>query len=177
MSVVVVSVAVLAVLVLVDLALTGAVIRRLRLLEKGVEPDIGGPEIGAEAPRFSTTTEDGRAFDRTDLNAPTVIGFFSTDCGVCTTEVTRFAEFTASRTDDDLRVVAVVQAGFKPSEPMIDALRPVPVVVVEKAGDPGVYAAFDVLATPSYYVLDGTGSVLAKGLTLDSVGKSHPAVA
>jgi cytochrome oxidase Cu insertion factor (SCO1/SenC/PrrC family) len=170
MAILSVIVAVLTALVLVDLVLSAAIIRRLReteatLIDLRTPPDTGLP-VGATIPDFSTG-DDG--LSRDDLaGGPALVAFFSTGCSHCPAQAARLASRADELTGDGTRVVSVLTV----SEGRADNLSP----VLEKTGtlvtesDPGyLTAVFGETATPSFLLFDADGRLTRRGHELSDV--------
>ena len=87
MIAVVCGLAILGIIEIFHLAVTTALVRRIRALQTGtaVAPGVGGPAVGERGPKPASlpgVPED------TDI----LVGFFSSGCPACRTEAPRFAE-------------------------------------------------------------------------------------
>jgi thiol-disulfide isomerase/thioredoxin len=156
----------------VNLLLTFGVVRRLRehaeLLAGTPRPvDNDSPvPVGSVVGEFSVTTADGEVVTRDSLDGGTVVGFFSPGCGPCEELLPRFVEYAAS---EAVRVVAVVAAPDMQAGEMAAQLAPVARVVVEGAFGGPVSTAFGVRGYPALCVVDGDGTVIAGGSTMDAL--------
>lgn len=155
MELVVVALVVLGLLLIANLLLTGAMVRRLAAHERklaALGPVFAGPgglAAGATVPSFSAVTVDGRTVDAGFLgDKPGVIGFFSTTCPGCLEQAPEFAAAVASGTSG----FAVV-SGEGGSE-LLSALESVPVVREPDSGGP-IGSGFEVDTFPSFYVVEG----------------------
>ncbi|MGI5237911.1 TlpA family protein disulfide reductase [Dactylosporangium sp. CA-139066] len=157
MPMLVAAVVVLTVLVVLDLVLTTAVIRRLRTYEDsrsaaGAPPETIRIAVGAEVPEFADA--DGRR---------TLVGFFSTTCKPCVTEAAELVRREGRLTAAGIAVVPVLtQHGEEDPNGLRTVLAAVGTVVTEAPGGP-VSTAFGTRATPSYVLVDPDGRVAAKG--------------
>jgi hypothetical protein len=159
------AVIVLTVLVVIDLALTTAVIRRLRVFEANAaaaRPDVIEIAIGAEVPDFRAAELD-RA---TLLGRRTLLGFYSTTCAPCVAEAPELVRRGPRLAGDGITVVPVlmVPPGTDPGA-LAGVLAGAGPVITEPPGGP-VATAFGAQATPSYVLVDPDGRVAAKG-TID----------
>jgi hypothetical protein len=152
---------VLTFVVILNIALTFALLRRvaghdarLAALEKGA-PTMA--EIGERIEDFATTTTDGQQFGRDDLATGTVIGFFDPDCEVCQSHVAGFVA-AAATLGDRVRTLAVIREAEE-AQLMADAFGPGIRTVIERRRGP-VARAFHVMATPSFCTV-GPGQVIA----------------
>jgi thiol-disulfide isomerase/thioredoxin len=152
---VVVALVVLGLLVVANLLLTGAVVRRLAAHERkfaALGPAYatpGGLAAGSKVPSFTAETVDGRTVDAGFLgDKPGVIGFFSTSCPGCLEQAPDFAAAVASGTPG----FAVV-AGEGGAE-LMSALESVPVVREPDSGGP-IGTGFGIDTFPSFFVVEG----------------------
>ncbi|MDI5982177.1 TlpA family protein disulfide reductase [Amycolatopsis magusensis] len=166
MSLLVAAVALLGVLVLLDLLLTFAVIRRLRTHADLIGEALGSPrtparvmlEAGQKVGEFSARTT---ADEQVSLAGLTLVGFFSAHCGTCAEKLPAFLARAA--TLGRARTLAVVQHGEKePTADLVAELSDAALVVVEPEDGP-LGRAFDVQAVPAMCLLDAEGRVLASG--------------
>jgi len=179
MTVLYLTVTVLALLVVVNLLLTAAMIRRLRDLEQRQADAAAGPPgglaLGTPLPVDALTE---RA-DRTGLTAaeltggPVLFGFFSTTCRYCPEEADRLAARAARLTAGGIRVISVVstlddKAGAPELSRVLDGAGR---VIVE--AEPGaLLPLFEVVGTPSYLYFDGSGTLAGKGVSVDDAVRS-----
>ncbi|GAA0944900.1 hypothetical protein [Pseudonocardia zijingensis] len=155
MELVVVALVVLGVLVVANLLLTGAMVRRLAAHERKfatLGPVFAGPgglPAGAKVPAFTGETVDGRTVDEGFLgDKPGVIGFFSTTCPGCLEQAPDFAAAVASGTSG----FAVVSGDG--GDELLRMLESVPVVREPDSGGP-IASAFEVDTFPSFFVVEG----------------------
>lgn len=166
MAVLVAAVIVLGGLVLVNLLLTGAVIRKLRRLDKetslarAVPP---GLAVGAEVPAFSALTIADTKVGRDDFAGErTLVGFFSTDCRHCLPKAPVFAAAARDAEAEGVRTLAVVVAGHEEPANLLAALTDEVSVVLES--EHGAMAdAFAVSAFPSFFLVGPDATVDATG--------------
>ncbi|MFC4014994.1 TlpA family protein disulfide reductase [Nonomuraea purpurea] len=148
---------------LLNLALTLAVIRRLRSHEEliagagngrpALEPVLLA--VGQAPAEFTATDVDGEKLSRSDLGAG-LVGFFSTTCPACAQRLPFFTGL-AERHDN---VVAVVVGEPGETAEMITTLRRVARVFTERHGG-SLTTAFDVRGYPATCRIDDAGTVLA----------------
>jgi thioredoxin-related protein len=163
------AVIVLTVLVLIDLLLSAAIIRRLRETEAqlaDVMPSTQpGLKTGTPMPDFSS--KDG-SFTRADvLDTPVLIGFFSTGCRYCPTQAEQLAHRSSEIARRGIRVVNVLTVL---DEDVPDDITPVlekSGTVVTEQGPGGLMATFSVSGTPTFLLFDSHGTLLGTGHTLD----------
>jgi hypothetical protein len=152
---------VLTLVVILNIALTFALLRRvaghdarIATLEKGA-PTMA--DIGERIEDFTTTTTAGEPLGRDDLVAGTLIGFFDPDCEVCQSHVSGFVA-AAEAVGDRTRTLVIVRERDE-ADLMVDAFGPGVRTVVERRRGP-VAQAFHVMATPSFCTV-GPGQVIA----------------
>jgi peroxiredoxin len=164
--IVVAAIVILTVLVLVNLLLTGAIIRRLRTYEgvRTAEPAHPGLPAGAEVPSFTSHTVDGVEVTPASLaENTTLVGFFSTDCSACVTAVPAFLEAARDRSAAGLAVLAVVLAGRRSPAELLAALGEDQRVVLEDDQGPLV-RAFSAGPTPWFFLVGRDGRIVANAL-------------
>ncbi|GAA0445634.1 hypothetical protein Aca07nite_03480 [Actinoplanes capillaceus] len=165
-----VAVAVLTALVLLDLILTGAVIRRLRETEKRLieitTPPDTGMRPGDPMPEF--TSPDG-GLSRADLaGTQALIGFFSAGCHHCPAQADRLA----ARADDlaamGITVVSVLTVTAGDTDELSPRLEKAGRLIVE-TGTSDMMNAFQAEATPTFLLFDDAGVLLNREHGLDDV--------
>jgi len=152
---------VLTLVVVLNIALTFALLRRvaghdarLTMVEKGA-PTMA--DVGERIDEFVTTTTAGEPLGRDDLLPGTLVGFFDPDCEVCQSHVAGFTA-AAGAIGDRSRTLAVVREREE-SQLMADAFGPQVRTVIERRRGP-VARAFHVMATPSFCTV-GPGQIIA----------------
>ncbi|MEU8199254.1 redoxin family protein [Microbispora amethystogenes] len=166
MAVLAAAVILLGGLVLVNLLLTGAVIRKLRKIAKETSagrPESAGLAVGAEVPAFSARTVADTKVGADDLaGAPTLVGFFSTDCRHCLPKAPVFAATAREAEAAGVRTLAVIVAGQEEPADLLAALADDVRVVVESEGG-AMTGAFEVAAFPSFFLVGPDATVTATG--------------
>ncbi|MEV0623445.1 TlpA disulfide reductase family protein [Nonomuraea sp. NPDC050404] len=165
MQFVVAALVLVAFVALLNLALTLAVIRRLRAQEearRGERPALKPLMVGlGERPEdFTAADVDGEKLSRADLG-PGLVGFFSTTCPACAQRLPKFTELAAR----DAGTIAIVVGEPGETAEMIDELRPVARVFTERHGDT-LTTAFAVGGYPATCRLDPEGAVVAHNVEL-----------
>jgi hypothetical protein len=157
-----VAVAALAVVVIVDLVLSTAVVRRLRELEERIgdatAPPPSGPAVGTAMPQF--VTADGTLSQADLIGGDVLVGFFATGCRFCPAQ----AEQLAGRTGElaGVRVVSVITEQGESDAELETSLRAAGRMITEEA--PGVtMRAFGVSATPTFLLYGDDGLLTARG--------------
>jgi hypothetical protein len=165
-----VAVAVLASLVLVDLVLTAAVIRRLRDTERQLgeitTPPDTGMALGDPMPGF--TAPDGGITRSGLAGGPALVGVFSAGCRHCPAQAQRLAERAGQLSGRDITVLSVLGLSDGDADELSPLLRKAGHVVVEKGGGE-LAGTFQVEATPTFLLFDEAGVLVAKGHDLDEV--------
>jgi hypothetical protein len=174
----IIAVAVLAALTLLNLALTLGVVRRLRehteLLARANSPGESFFEqmilaTGATIGDFAARTTDGAAIERDDLDARTLVGFFSPHCGGCRDRATAFAE-TAQRLRGGRRsaLAVIAAADLEEASDFVRRLDATSQIIVEPDGGP-VQSAFKVTGFPAFCVVGEDAVAMASGFELDGL--------
>ncbi|MBE1591596.1 TlpA family protein disulfide reductase [Nonomuraea angiospora] len=155
------AVVVVGLLCLVDLVLTLAVIRRLRVhtLRLAELAPAGAPMVqpGTTLGEFSATALSGETVSRAFFSGPSVVAVFSTECASCHERLPEFASYLADTRPQ--RVLAVVAGDPDAARSFTGELTSA-TVVVEPMGGP-VGRALRVSRFPSFYLVDGDGVVVA----------------
>ena len=165
-----VAVAVLASLVLVDLVLTAAVIRRLRDTEARLDeittPPDTGMALGDPMPEF--TAPDGGVSRAGLAGGLSLVGVFSAGCRHCPAQARRLAESSDRLLGRGITVVSVLGLSDGDADELSPVLRKAGNVIVEKGGGE-LAGTFRVEATPTFLLFDEAGVLVAKGHDLDEV--------
>jgi thiol-disulfide isomerase/thioredoxin len=160
MIAVVCGLVILGVIEIFHLAVTTALVRRIRALQTGTvaEPNIGGPAVGDRGPK--PTSLPGVP-EGTDI----LVGFFSSGCPACRTEAPHFAGSVPALGKAGIRPLAVLNGAAGPDRDSLAAtLASVGVPVLDEAARQA-FRAFAINATPAFYLLRADGTVAGKGLT------------
>ena len=177
MAVLVAAVILLGALVLLNLLLTAAIIRKLRALPPGPPgaghaADSAAPThlpVGAEVPAFIAVTDDGTKITSAAFpGRRTLVAFFTSDCGVCVTKVPGFGQAArdlaaAGAADGTAQAVAVVSVERRDPAPLLSALAELgdDVAVIVEEGRGPVAAAFEVGTYPWVFLVGPDGRVAA----------------
>ncbi|SEL43193.1 TlpA disulfide reductase family protein [Nonomuraea pusilla] len=156
------AVIVLGLLCLVNLVLTLAVIRRLRvhtlrLAELGPATRAPLVQPGTRLGDFSATAVEGETVSRAFFSGPSVVAVFSTECASCHERLPEFTSYLAETRPE--RVLAVVTGDPGEAGRFTRELTAA-TVVLEPMGGP-VSRALQVSQFPSFYLVDGDGVVVA----------------
>jgi hypothetical protein len=153
------AVLVLTALVLLDLALTLAVIRRLR---EQAEQRTAAPVdpyvqqlVGREVPEASAVATDGTEVTAELLRATSFVAFVATGCGTCHDELPQLRSHLEQRRSAGAQALVVVDGDG--DDELVTALQDVVPVVVESygEGDRSLIGGFEVSGFPTYLELEG----------------------
>lgn len=149
-------IAVLALLVVVDLALTLAVIRRLRQHMPGshqADPPFS-KMVGRPVPDFTTTATDGSEVTAEALRTGRAfVAFLAVGCGGCHDQLPQLREHVAKLRDAGEHVLVVVNGSDAGASEFVDAFGHDAHIVVEN-DDASLNAAFGIDGYPTYLVVD-----------------------
>ncbi len=173
---------------LLNLVLTTAIIRRMRVYEEeqsrlSGSPDpipyhlLGGLLPGASLPSFAGTAADGREVTDGDLRGRrAVVAFLSTDCPGCLQQAPQLAAVETEILGADGVSVAVVVEGNQPADALTAALGPT-VLVYEPGDNSGpLTQAFEVKRFPTFFILDAAGTVVGRELRAAATAAQAPPV-
>lgn len=165
-----IAVAVLAALVLVDLVLTGAIVRRLRETEaKLIEmttPPASGLSLGAAMPEFASP--DGQVSSADLAGGPVLIGFFSAGCRHCPAQAEALADRAEQIRARGVRVVSFLSVGEDASDELAPLLRKAGLLVT--GGDQNaLMTTFEVQGTPAFLSFGADGRLAMRGHELTEV--------
>ncbi|MFF4263491.1 TlpA family protein disulfide reductase [Streptomyces virginiae] len=150
---------------LLNLALSLAIVRRLRRQEeqrRAVDPHApSGPEVGTKLPMFSAPAIGGEVFASESLaGGAAALSFITTSCGACDEFVEDMPEFAARTGLDDSRIVVVIAGEQGKARQMADRLDGLATVVFEEApGD--ISSLYSITATPTTVIADADQYVTA----------------
>lgn len=169
-----IAVALLAALVLVDLVLSAAVIRRLRETEaKLIEmttPSASGLPVGAAMPEF--VSPDGQVSSADLAGSPALIGFFSAGCRHCPAQAEALADRAAEIGGAGVRVVSFLTVGDGAADELAPMLSKAGLLVTE--GDTSAaMTTFQVQGTPAFVMFGADGRLVARGHELSEVFSSQ----
>jgi AhpC/TSA family len=164
------AVAALAALVLIDLVLSAAIIRRLRGTEERIDeltaPPVSGLMVGENMPEF--VTPDG-GLTRADLaGEQALIAFFATGCRHCPGQARQLADRAPRLAGAGIRVLSVVTVAPGDVDELTATLHEAGRVVTE-TGSATMMGAFHEQATPSFLLFGVAGHLLARGHDLDAL--------
>jgi peroxiredoxin len=163
MAFIVAAIVVLAILLLLNLLITFAILRRLRNHEERLGAGSAhtgerGALIGSRLPEFTATSTSGERVDSAEIVGPDrLVGFFSASCKACLEQATHFANHP-----DPGRVALVVMdsADDATQAAIVAALDGAPTVITDSVSGT-VATALGVTGFPQLLVLDAGGTVVA----------------
>lgn len=163
------AVIVLTVLVLVNLLVSAAIIRRLRETEAALAEALPstqpGLRTGTPMPEFASM--DG-TFSKADVaGTPALFGFFSTGCRYCPAQAEQLAHRAAEIAELGIRVVNIVSVINDDVPDDITTLLEKSGPVVTEHGPGGLMATFSVSGTPTFLLFDRVGTLLGKGHSVE----------
>jgi thiol-disulfide isomerase/thioredoxin len=165
------AVVVLAAIVVLNLALTLAVIRRLRVMSAASADPVtsgpGGPAVGTIAPAFTARGPHGSVVNGPALDArTTLLGFFTTSCDACAEVAPTFARHARELGRGGATALAVIEVvGADDPTEMIRMLGSDATVVTEIGPGP-VLGEFQPRGTPSFYLIDRDGTVMSSSYSV-----------
>ncbi|MEU4550605.1 thiol-disulfide isomerase/thioredoxin [Micromonospora violae] len=164
------AVAILAALVLADLALSAAVIRRLRETEAKLidmtSPPASGLPIGSPIPHF--VSPDGQVSNADLAGSPVLFGFFSAGCRHCPAQAEALADRSQEIASTDVRVLSFLSVGEDAADELGPTLQKAGLLVIDDSPS-AVMAAFQVQGTPSFVLFGADGRLAARGHDLSEV--------
>ncbi len=160
------AVVLLAVLGMLNLLLTLAIVRRMRTMNPVPQPPEPLSE-GSTIRPFTATTIDGRTISERDLRGgQALVGYFSPGCPPCEAALPRFVTYAAGL--DRERVLAVIVDGTGAAGNEALALEAVARVVVASEHAP-VVEALSAYGYPAVFLLDEDGRVVSADTTVDGL--------
>lgn len=167
------AVVILAILGMLNLLLTLAIVRRMRT---GSEPSVDSarrpPEplpAGSPIGRFTAATTDGANVSERDLRGgQALVGYFSPGCPPCQAELPRFVTYAAGLDRERVLAVIVDGTGSDAAGDEAGVLAAVARVVVASGGDT-VVDALSAHGYPAVFLLDEDGRVVAADATVDGL--------
>lgn len=153
-----------------NLILTTAVVRRMRVYEqqpsgRPASDVLGGLPEGAALPTFTGAVAGGGAVTDGDLRGlPAVVAFLSTDCPSCLEHAPEFAVAARATIKRGGRAVAVIIEGAEPVDALTAAAGPATAVYepVDRTGP--MTRAFAVKTFPTFFIVDEAGVITSREL-------------
>jgi thiol-disulfide isomerase/thioredoxin len=165
-----VVVVVLAVLVVIDLAMTSAVVRRLRDGAADAPVPRLGVQPGDRVPDFVPVATSSGPLGPTDLaTGEWMIAFLSATCPHCRTQLPRFVQAAAD--GGAARFVAVIEGDPDRARDLRDAVEGVALLAQSRTSGEGLIAAFGIEGFPTFVALSD-GEVAAASFTSGDIVSS-----
>jgi thiol-disulfide isomerase/thioredoxin len=162
------AVVLLAVLGMLNLLLTLAIVRRMRTANPVQQP----PEplsMGTAIRPFTAATIDGRTVSEYDLRGgQALVGYFSPGCPPCEAALPRFVTYAAALDRERVLAVIVDGTGTDAFPDEVAALEAVARVVVASERAP-VVDALSAYGYPAVFLLDEDGRVVAEDTTVEGL--------
>lgn len=167
-TVLIVSSVLLWLIVLCNILLTLALIRRVNANNANQQvPDVGGLAQESEAPDFHAEMLTGQQVDLatyTHSEQSTLLLFISTHCDPCHKVLTMLKELGPGAFPPGVRPVVVSGDEHEPSEALVEELQlPWPVLIAPRATN-SFFTDYNISATPSYCLFDAEGKVQSSGI-------------
>ncbi|MEU8607222.1 TlpA disulfide reductase family protein [Actinoplanes sp. NPDC048791] len=164
-----------------NLLLVLGVVKRLRehsaLLAGGAGAHAGDLDLmpaGERVGAYRATAVDGAPVTRDDTAGEQLVAFVKPGCAPCEEHMPTFIELAGKVTGGREQVLAVVVGTDEEAAPLLDRLSPVARVVIELPDGP-LCRAFQVHGYPSYFLLDGSGTVLGAAYRPGQLPVTQPA--
>ena len=175
MAVLTAAVVLLALLCLLNLAVSAAVIRRLRDAAGSVPVGVAhtpapaqGLVVGERPAPFSVVATNGTTVDRDALHGPTLVAAFATSCPDCARHAPELLDRAARCSDAGIdRLSLLVDTGPDRTGLAETLGRAGNLVTGDQAA--ALMRLLRIPSTPAYLLLDADGSVLATGGELDAL--------
>jgi peroxiredoxin len=152
---------------LINLALTLAVIRRVQrhgeqlAKRPGTRPRALEVPVGSQAPDFAVPTAAGGIRSLSDLTgAPSLIAFLSAGCLPCRRQLPEFKEYARTIPGGATQVLAVICSNQRTAGDLAEELEGTATIAVEPLRG-AMQTAFSVSGYPTFYLLDASGLVQA----------------
>jgi len=159
---------------LLNLALSAAIIRRLRDQQASSTAAQGLLPPGETVAQFDSHTLDGRQVALDDITPGMVVAFFSPTCGACEKALPGFLSEMASDPGMPMKALAVVVGAADQADHLISQLAEVARVVPPGESGP-VVQAFAVSGYPSFFLIGDNGVVERSGHSLSTVAPAFTA--
>jgi len=172
----------LGLLIVLNLVLTAAVIRKLRHHDELLR-DFDGSSVPSVLPRvaagdlvpdFTTTATDGQLTQADLLTAPTLIAFAAPGCGGCEAARPQLIELLDARRQRGEEGIVVIADDEGDGGTLVGEFSAHARVVVEHPGDGAIHQALGVAMYPNYVLVDADGRVAKVGGDLAEVAVAVP---
>jgi len=153
------------VVVLLHLAVTLALVRRVNHLNRLLARDVSGPEPGRAAPDFEAPDTEGVPVELADfLGRPLALVFASPHCEGCLDLPAFLAHLAADPETAAVEPVLVSLGSEEETRELLgDVAEPPRTLVAPRATNP-FHDRYGIRGTPSYCLIDHSGKVASSGL-------------
>lgn len=175
MMVLTTAVVVLGILCVLNLAVSAAVIRRLRHLPgRDTPPPTGGLPPGSAVPEFALRSEHGDPLDLESLRGRhTLIAFLSTTCSTCVAQAPGLAARRTELTDAGTDVITVLLNNGPDARGLRTLLSSAGTLLTD-ADALSLTQAFRIEATPTYCLIGPDATVTASFADLADLPRALP---
>lgn len=169
------AVVVLGILCVLNLAVSAALIRRLRDLPgRDTPPAPGGLPAGSAVPEFALRSENGDPLDLASLRGRhTLIAFLSTTCPACAVQAPGFAAIGSELADAGTDVITVLLSNG-PDTRGLRALLSSADTLLTDADALALTQVFRIEATPTYCLIGPDATVTASFADLADLPRALP---
>ncbi|WP_165423559.1 peroxiredoxin family protein [Ktedonosporobacter rubrisoli] len=157
------------VVVILNLLLTLALIRRVNTKKESTQSLEVGPPLGSQAPDFSAQTLNDETMTLEQYaGRPTTFVFVSPGCGPCSEFIPSLTTLVPQMRSTGAELVLVSNGTRAETAEMVRELADeVPVLIATRPDNP-FFKSYSITLTPSFCSLDEQGLVLATGHPNDS---------
>jgi peroxiredoxin len=156
------SILLLWIIVVVNLLLTLAVIRRTSVVPQPKKK--GQLRVGQPAPDFTAKNlKDEKVTLNNYLGRQTAFLFISPTCGPCRQDMPGFEALQPKAAHSGVELVLVSSGGSRETQAFIEELNVTLPVLIAPPPESSFFSDYKVLATPFYSVIDAKGNVQVTG--------------
>ncbi len=181
-TVLVAALVLIGLLLVLNLVLITAVIRKLRRHDELLR-DFDGSSVRSVLPRvaagdlvpdFTTTATDGQLTESDLRTAPTLIAFAAPGCGGCEAARPQLIELLEARRLRGEKGIVVIANDEGDGGTLVGEFSAHARVIVEHPADGPIHQALGVAMYPNYVLVDADGRVVKVGGDLDEVAVAVP---
>lgn len=160
----VISSALLWAVVLFNLLLTLAVVRRVNTAFEDVKPAENGLKEGAQAPDFTAQTLDGETVTLSSLvGKPTAFIFISHGCGPCHEELPNYLALHPKAEQAGARLILVSVGSLESTRELVKEFQIRAPVLVAPENSNSFASDYKMRGTPAYTYVDAQGKIQSAG--------------